>query len=67
MLDKLSIAAAEKARSDRICVRGIRFLIAGLPILIFLGTTIVSPGSRLEFLAKTLLPVLSTSPFAFIT
>ena len=67
MLDKLSNAAAEKAISDKIWVIGDKASKAGLPVIIFLGTTIVSPGARLVLPRKTFLLGLSTIPLAFMT
>jgi len=61
------MAAAEKARSDKICVIGIKASIPGLLVIIFLGTTIVSPGSISIFLTKIFLLAFSTIPFALIT
>ena len=68
MFDRLSIAAAENAKLDRIDVMGTNASNPGLLTLIFLGTMIVSPGKTLRspFPANTFLPCLTTRPFALI-
>ena len=47
-VDKLSNAAAEKANQKN-CVTGIKASMPGVLVIIFLGTTIVSPGSSQHF------------------
>jgi len=64
---RLSNAAAENARSERICVTGSKASMPGLFVIIFLGTTMVSPGSSLIFCVNIFLFAFSTSPFALIT
>ena len=55
MLDRLSSAAAEKARSDKIFVIGAKAAIPLLFVTIFLGTTMESPGRRSKFPIKIFL------------
>ena len=60
------MAAAEKARLERICVNGVTASMKGELISIFLGTIIVSPGSKTTFFTKMFLLTFSVRPFALI-
>ena len=50
--DRLSMAAAEKARLERICVNGVTASMKGELISIFLGTIIVSQALKQHSLQK---------------